>query len=132
MLKMNRSIVLALSAAAILGACSDHKPTNMAAVSTPELLPAQPAPPAVEVPAVPLPPLPAVNASDPDAAPVPSAPTPVETVAAPLAIDSPETDPKGALTKAEEAVSMPMAGHGNNHSSPALGSSSSSDSLPQK
>jgi hypothetical protein len=34
--------------------------------------------------------------------------------------DSAATDPKGALSKGEESKSMPMAGHGNNHSSPAL------------
>jgi hypothetical protein len=34
--------------------------------------------------------------------------------------DSAATDPKGELSKSEESKSMPMAGHGNNHASPAL------------
>ncbi len=54
--------------------------------------------------AVPIPPPPAATAS------------PAET-----AKDSAATDPKGALSAQEESKSMPMAGHGNNHSSPALG-----------
>lgn len=40
--------------------------------------------------------------------------------AAPTAKDSPVTDPLGALTKAEESNSMPLAGHGNNHSSESM------------
>jgi len=128
---MNRTVVLALSAFVILGACGDHKPTTVAAVSSPELLSAQPGPPAVETPPVALPPLPSVTASDAAAAPVAERPTPVDTVAAP-AVDSPATDPKGPLSKAEEANSMPMAAHGNNHSSPSLQSSPSSDSPPLK
>ena len=34
--------------------------------------------------------------------------------------DSTATDPKGILSKDEESKSMPMAGQGNNHSSPSL------------
>ena len=34
--------------------------------------------------------------------------------------DSKSTDPAGTLTPAEERSGMPMAGHGNNHSSPSL------------
>ena len=128
---MNRSIALALSALVILGACSDHKTTTVAAATSPELLPAQPSRPAVETPPVALPPLPAANAGDADAPPVAERPTPVETGAA-SAVDSPATDPKGALTKAEEANSMPMAAHGNNHSSPSLESRPGSDAPPPK
>ena len=128
---MNRSIALALSALVLLGACGDHKTTTVAAASAPELLPAQPAPPAAEAPPVALPPLPSVNDADAVASPAAERPTPVETGAA-TAIDSAATDPKGTLTKAEEANSMPMAAHGNNHSSPSLESSPSSDSPPPK
>ena len=127
----HRFVVLAAFALTMLGACSDHKTTTAAAA--PELLPAQPAPPAVETAPVALPPLPSVTASDATAAPAPERPTPVETVATPAggsptgaSIDSPATDPKGTLTKDEEAKAMPMAGHGNNHSSPSL------ESSPQK
>ena len=66
-----------------------------------------------------LPPLPSVTAGDAAAAPPPERPTGT-------AIDSPATDPKGTLTKEEETKAMPMAGHGNNHSSPSL------ESSPQK
>jgi hypothetical protein len=123
---MNRTVVLTLAAVALLGACSENKPTTMAAASTPELLSAQPAPPAVEAPPVALPPLPSVNASDATATPAPEKPTPVDT-----AVDSAATDPKGTLTTTEEASSMPMAAHGNNHSSPSL-ESRPSDSPPPK
>ncbi|MEO8103382.1 MAG: hypothetical protein ABI790_12710 [Betaproteobacteria bacterium] len=40
--------------------------------------------------------------------------------AAPTAKDSPVTDPLGPLTKTEESNSMPLAGHGNNHSSESM------------
>ena len=99
---MNRFAVLALFASISLGACSDNKTTTAAA--TPGS--AQTAPPAVAAPPVALPPL-------------PSGASPTAT-----ARDSPATDPKGTLTKEEEAKAMPMAGHGNNHSSPSLESSS--------
>jgi hypothetical protein len=130
---MNRSIVLVLSAVVLLGACGDHgsasKAPTVAAASTPEMLPAQPAPPAVESPPVALPPLPSVNQTDADAPSAAERPTPVET-----AVDSAATNPKGTLTQGKEANSMPMAAHGNNHSSPSLESSSSpsSDHTPQK
>jgi hypothetical protein len=116
---MNRSIALALTAIVLVGACSDQKSTTVA--TAPEVLPAQPAPPAVEAPAVAMPPLPSVTEkdADPAAAPVAERPTPVETDAA-TAKDSAATDPKGTLTKTEETNSMPMAAHGNNHSSPSL------------
>jgi len=55
---------------------------------------------------------------------VPAVPTPppTSTGAAPseTAKDSKSTGPMEKLTKEEESKSMPMAGQGNNHSSPAL------------
>lgn len=42
-------------------------------------------------------------------------PTPAQT-----AKDSPATQPTSSLTKEEEKTAMPMAAHGNNHSSPSL------------
>ncbi len=50
----------------------------------------------------------------------PPLPEPNAPKGAPGAIDSPATDPVKPLTKEEESNSMPMAGHGNNHSSPSL------------
>lgn len=52
--------------------------------------------------------------------PTPPPPAPSAGDAAGAAKDSAATDPKGTLNKEEESKSMPMAGHGNNHSSPAL------------
>jgi len=37
-----------------------------------------------------------------------------------LGIDSPATNPLGTLSPSEQSGSMPMAAHGNNHSSPSL------------
>jgi hypothetical protein len=55
---------------------------------------------------------------------VPAVPTPPPTATgtAPTetAKDSAATAPTEKLTKEEESKSMPMAGHGNNHSSPSL------------
>jgi len=42
------------------------------------------------------------------------------TKAGSTAIDSPATNPMGTLTKQDEQNAMPLAGHGNNHSSPSL------------
>jgi hypothetical protein len=50
----------------------------------------------------------------------PPLPTPDGARDAPVATDNKATDPTGQLTKGEESNSMPMAGHGNNHSSPSL------------
>lgn len=40
--------------------------------------------------------------------------------AAPTATDSLATNPMGTLSQDEASKSMPLAGHGNNHSSPSL------------
>jgi len=42
------------------------------------------------------------------------------TKASSTAVDSPATNPMGTLTKEDEQNAMPLAGHGNNHSSPSL------------
>ena len=42
------------------------------------------------------------------------------TKASSTAIDSPATNPMGTLTKQDEQNAMPLAGHGNNHSSPSI------------
>ena len=59
----------------------------------------------------------------PPAVVVPSTPTPPVTESATAtgtAKDSPATDPKATLSKEDESKAMPMAAHGNNHSSPSL------------
>ena len=55
--------------------------------------------------------------SVPAASSVPPAPIPA---GVPTATDSPATSPLSSLTKPEESNSMPMAGHGNNHSSESM------------
>jgi hypothetical protein len=96
------SSAVALGCVAALTACSE--PTAPTASVPSSSTAAAPSPPAVEAPAVPTPP--------------PAAPTAGD--AAGAAKDSAATDPKGTLNKEEESKSMPMAGHGNNHSSPSL------------
>jgi len=68
--------------------------------------PAPVPPPAASAPVVP---------AVPPPPPIASGVSPSET-----AKDSAATAPMEKLTKAEESKSMPMAGQGNNHSSPAL------------
>lgn len=97
---MSRSTATALAAIALLAlaSCSDQdSPTRVAAPS------ALPSPPATTPPPATIPP--------PSTTGVDSGTT---------AKDSPSTHPAGTLSKDEEAKSMPMAGHGNNHSSPSL------------
>ncbi len=92
----------ALALAVILGALAasgcDEAPRSAGTDAPPAASVPPPAPPATQPPP---PPSGGVN--------------PAET-----ARDSAATDPMGTLSKAEESKSMPMAGHGNNHSSPAL------------
>ena len=91
-------------AASLLVGCNDA--SKQAKLTPPAASAPPPAASAPPVPAVPIPPLPAVDAA------------PTET-----AKDTPANSPMGKLTKEEEAKSMPMAGQGNNHSSPSLDSS---------
>ena len=58
--------------------------------------------------------------SVPAASQVPSTSNVPMTAGVTTAKDSPATDPMSTLTKSEEANSMPLAGHGNNHSSESL------------
>ena len=58
--------------------------------------------------------------SVPQAASVPAIGNSQSLAIAPAATDSPTTDPLGTLTKSEQSNSMPMASHGNNHSSEAM------------
>lgn len=103
MLRPFTSTAAALACLALLAACGE--PSQPSASSPPPATSAAaPSPPATSAPAVPPPPLPAPSAGD----------------SAVTAKDSAATDPKGTLSKQEESKSMPMAGHGNNHSSPAL------------
>jgi hypothetical protein len=93
---MLRSIAFAaaVAATALLVGCND---TPRSAATAP---PAASAPP---IAAVPIPPPPAAVVA------------PSET-----AKDTPSNTPMGTLSKEEASKSMPMAGQGNNHSSPSL------------
>lgn len=98
------TLVLALT----IAACGDDKPKSSSATPPSQASTAAPpmAPPVSAPPATPTPP-PVTGAVDP----------------ASTARDSAATDPKGALTKEEESKRMPEAGQANNHSSPALDTS---------
>jgi hypothetical protein len=89
----------ALACTGLLAACNDPAPPTSTQAVPPPVSSAPPAAP----PAVP-----------------PPADLPRGADAASTAKDSAATDPKGTLTKEEESKSMPMAAHGNNHSSPSL------------
>lgn len=97
------STAAAFACLALLAGCGEPS-TPSASTSPPASTAAAPSPPATSAPAVPIPPPPPPTAAD----------------AAATAKDSAATDPKGTLGKEEESKSMPMAGHGNNHSSPSL------------
>lgn len=101
------SLVALASFTLLLAGCSDPPaPTAPSSASSAvDTTPSAPPSPPATTPAAVLPPPPAAPAAGDAAA---------------SAIDSPATDPKGTLSKAEESKSMPMAGHGNNHSSPSL------------
>jgi hypothetical protein len=96
-------IAAAFACLALLAACGEPSKSSASSAPTSSTA-AAPSPPATPAPAVPIPPPPAPTAGD----------------SAVTAKDSAATDPKGTLNKQEESKSMPMAGHGNNHSSPAL------------
>lgn len=88
------AIAAAVAAASIVAGCNDAPRTT----ATP--------PPAVSAPpvaAVPTPPLPAAGVALSE-----------------TAKDTAANTPMGTLSKEEASKSMPMAGQGNNHSSPAL------------
>ena len=98
---MAMRVLLIAVAAAGLAACSDEpSPSSSASTSTASTAPRAEAPASAAAPA----PMPA----------------PKSDAAGPTATDSAKTEPTGALNKTEEQTQMPMAGHGNNHSSPAL------------
>ena len=95
------ALIVGIAATSFLVGCNDGPrapSTPPPAMSTPP--PATSAPP---VAAVPIPPLPAGGTA------------PSET-----AKDTASNTPMGTLTKEEASKSMPMAGQGNNHSSPSL------------
>lgn len=92
-------IFVALAGAGLLAACNEPAPPATAPAAPPPVSSAPPVAPAPVPPPSELP-----RGAD----------------SASTAKDSAATDPKGALTKEEESKSMPMAAHGNNHSSPSL------------
>lgn len=121
-------LATAIVCALALVACNETPPPNdktamTTTVTTPE--PAMTSP--ISSPALP-------GSAASDATPAPPAETPAPatsdtgqkptgddtTKASSTAIDSPATNPMGTLTKEDEQNAMPLAGHGNNHSSPSI------------
>jgi hypothetical protein len=103
---------IAILASGILAACSDS-PQVGATSAVPAGVANGPSAPMVTSPE-------AGKATAVAATIPPPAPNAPDNSATPTAVDSAALDPKGTLDKDEESKSMPMAGHGNNHSSPAL------------
>jgi hypothetical protein len=118
------TLAAAIVCALALAACKETPPPNdKTAMTTPE--PAMTSP--ISSPALPGP-------AASDATPAPSetpAPAGSDTVSQPptggdtakassTAIDSPATNPMGTLTKEDEQNARPLAGQGNNPSSPSL------------
>ena len=107
------AFVMAVIAAVAIGtgAFSDDDAVAVPKVNTAALGPDRSVPPASSVPA--------------------TSNMPAATVA-PAAMDSPATEPLNPLTKSTESNSMPMAGHGNNHSSESMNPVKAKSSAPAK
>jgi hypothetical protein len=125
-MQAKHTLAAAIVCALALVACKETPPPNektamtteKTATTTPEATspissPALPGPAASDAtPGTPATPGPSENA--------PQKPTGDETKAPSTAIDSPATNPMGTLSKDDEQTAMPLAGHGNNHSSPSI------------
>jgi hypothetical protein len=120
------AIVCALALAACKEAPTPNDKTAMTTTATTAAAPEPTTTSPISSPALPGP-----AASDatpaPSDTPAPAAgdtnsqqPTGDTTKASSTAVDSPATNPMGTLTKEDEQTAMPLAGHGNNHSSPSL------------
>ena len=102
---MNRLIACCAAGAFALAACSTETPVSPPTPRTGVTAPS-PSPMVAATPDPSVPPAAAVTGAPP--------------AASQTAKDSASTQPAGTLTKEEEKNSMPMAAHGNNHSSPSL------------
>ena len=124
-MQAKHSIAAAIVCALALVACKETPPPNETTAlttektaTTPEATspissPALPGPAASDASPTPAPPGSADNAGqNPTGGDLTKAPS--------TAIDSPATNPMGTLSKDDEQTAMPLAGHGNNHSSPSL------------
>lgn len=111
-------LALTLAAALATGACGKaDAPSGPLASSTASAPDTTPSPPAKTEPPVSLPPLPENITAAPKS---PDATAKDAATATTTAKDSPATQPKAELTPEDEKNRMPMAAHGNNHSSPSL------------
>jgi len=124
------TLAIAACCAFALAACNETPPPNdKTAMTTPEAMTLTKNQPAVNGP-ISSPALPGPVGSD--ATPAPQTPPPGTasegqaptgenaTQAKSTAVDSPATNPTAPLSKDDEVNAMPLAGHGNNHSSPSL------------
>jgi hypothetical protein len=103
MLRTFTTTAITLAGVALMVGCGESKSPESKSSATPSPVATAPAPPATTPPPV-VPPPPSQSGTDD---------------ASGTSKDSAATDPK-TLTKTEESKAMPEAGHGNNHSSPAL------------
>lgn len=126
-----QTVAIAACCALALVACKETPPPNdKTAMTTPEAMsltknnePAVTGP--ISSPALPGPvgsdATPAPQTAPPGAAGEAQTPTGEDTTQAKsTAVDSPATKPMATLSKEDEVNAMPLAGHGNNHSSPSL------------
>lgn len=102
---MHRLLACCAAGLFALAACSNETPVSPPTPRTGVTAPS-PSPMVAATPDPSVPPAAAVTGAPP--------------AASQTAKDSPATQPAGTLTKEEEKNAMPMAAHGNNHSSPAL------------
>ena len=113
-------ILAAVMAATMLGACQKSTPPEAPGQSSVIDKPSA----APSLAGTPVEPIPAMHAGSRAAEPTPE-PTPEPTTGPTktneqTARDNPATEPLADLTKEKESVSMPLAAHGNNHSSESL------------
>ena len=110
-------ILAAVMAATLLGACQKSTPPEAPGQSSVIDKPST----APSLAGTPVEPIPAMHAgsraTEPSSEPAIESP---KTTAEPTARDHPATEPLADLSKQKESVSMPLAAHGNNHSSDSL------------
>ena len=109
-------ILAAVMAATLLGACQKSTPPEAPGQSSVIDKPSA----APSLAGTPVEPIPAMHAGSRATEPTPEPTTPPTKTNEQTARDNPATEPLADLTKEKESVSMPLAAHGNNHSSESL------------
>ena len=109
-------ILAAVMAATMLGACQKSTPPEAPGQSSVIDKPSA----APSLAGTPVEPIPAMHAGSRATEPTPEPTNPPTKTNEQTARDNPATEPLADLTKEKESVSMPLAAHGNNHSSESL------------